>query len=906
MNTQASGKPHAGMQTSDIAITDPRILSSRYVAELHLNLKLMFPLILLIVMFIQPVIVNGQTNRYVAPDGQGSDSGNCSSTGNPCASIQYAIGLAAADDIIWLQEGIHTGAITINKNLTIKGIRKGNEWDLRAIIQAHQDFGAANSVTVTISGGDTHAVMDHVLIRHGVGTLGGGINVSGRLTLTDSGIIYNKGSGIFNTNAAHTYLDNVYIAQNEASFGGGIRSGGGSHTVLVVQNSTIEQNTTTGHGGGIYSGSGLVTIENSIIKKNSAVRDGGGIYYADGIHNMAVKDSEISNNVAGGNGGGIRVNNGTLHLDNSVVKNNTAKVEVNTSTPFNGGGGLYLRGPVTRYTITNSSILDNETTESGGGIYILQTSTSGSLPAQIRNTEISGNKAEDNGGGVVVADRALVFIGEGSAIANNMAGSNGGGIWTDHILEIQDTRISGNTADLAAAVYIDNSPVATINRARITGNTSRTFGTIGVINSTLTLSNSLISGNKMLESGGAGFAGIGGKIDVVNTTIASNHGTRAPVIISSPSPVTTLTNVIIWGNGEDSEQIRHGGLSGVMTIQSSIIEGGLTPETVVLLFPDNFELIDAGGNMSGDPELAAPLPASSAPTTGGVYRVMPDGAAVNAGLNEAVTSLHDLLGNARITGGIVDIGAYEYIDDESYTEFEIPENNRDYTFRDWMLGLRFTGIQLNNPVYLFVEEHDDEPEEPAFISPEPVKISRKRWVVTTTGGDFQEATISIRNASKLIDTEEPEPEPERLVIYRREKKGIGLFEPLQTTYNGLDDVVSAKISSFSEFIVGLTAETVSIREESTDEIPAMVQLEQNYPNPFNPETRISFGLPEAGPVRLEVFDLTGRRVAVLADAEMPAGMHTLRFNAAGLASGFYIARLTAGGTVQHRKMLLVR
>jgi hypothetical protein len=144
------------------------------------------------------------------------------------------------------------------------------------------------------------------------------------------------------------------------------------------------------------------------------------------------------------------------------------------------------------------------------------------------------------------------------------------------------------------------------------------------------------------------------------------------------------------------------------------------------------------------------------------------------------------------------------------------------------------------------------------------------------------------------------------VIYRREKKGIGLFEPLQTTYNGLDDVVSAKISSFSEFIVGLTAETVSIREESTDEIPAMVQLEQNYPNPFNPETLIRIGLPEAGPVRLEVFDLTGRRVAVLADAEMPAGMHTLRFNAAGLASGFYIARLTAGGTVQHRKMLLVR
>jgi hypothetical protein len=88
--------------------------------------------------------------------------------------------------------------------------------------------------------------------------------------------------------------------------------------------------------------------------------------------------------------------------------------------------------------------------------------------------------------------------------------------------------------------------------------------------------------------------------------------------------------------------------------------------------------------------------------------------------------------------------------------------------------------------------------------------------------------------------------------------------------------------------------------------PVAVRLHPNYPNPFNPSTTLRYDLDEPGPVRLEVFDLTGRRVALLADGPSPAGRHTVDFNATGLASGFYIARLTAGGAVQHRKMLLVR
>jgi photosystem II stability/assembly factor-like uncharacterized protein len=91
------------------------------------------------------------------------------------------------------------------------------------------------------------------------------------------------------------------------------------------------------------------------------------------------------------------------------------------------------------------------------------------------------------------------------------------------------------------------------------------------------------------------------------------------------------------------------------------------------------------------------------------------------------------------------------------------------------------------------------------------------------------------------------------------------------------------------------------------EIPMQVYLAQNYPNPFNPTTVIPFGLSEAGVVRLEVYNVLGQRVAVLlAGEQLAAGQHQVRFDARGLASGVYLARLQAGGVAVTRQMLLMR
>ena len=93
-------------------------------------------------------------------------------------------------------------------------------------------------------------------------------------------------------------------------------------------------------------------------------------------------------------------------------------------------------------------------------------------------------------------------------------------------------------------------------------------------------------------------------------------------------------------------------------------------------------------------------------------------------------------------------------------------------------------------------------------------------------------------------------------------------------------------------------------------LPQGFALEQNYPNPFNPSTVIPYQLPTAVPVRLEVFNLLGQRIATLVDEERPAGFHTAQWDATdavgqAVAAGVYIYRLMAGGEWHTRRMVLI-
>jgi hypothetical protein len=89
-------------------------------------------------------------------------------------------------------------------------------------------------------------------------------------------------------------------------------------------------------------------------------------------------------------------------------------------------------------------------------------------------------------------------------------------------------------------------------------------------------------------------------------------------------------------------------------------------------------------------------------------------------------------------------------------------------------------------------------------------------------------------------------------------------------------------------------------------LPAQSSLCQNYPNPFNPSTTISFELPLSTEVRLSVFDMLGREVLVLVNEGRNAGVHEVKCDGSGLASGVYFYKIQAGDFVQAKRMLVVK
>jgi hypothetical protein len=93
--------------------------------------------------------------------------------------------------------------------------------------------------------------------------------------------------------------------------------------------------------------------------------------------------------------------------------------------------------------------------------------------------------------------------------------------------------------------------------------------------------------------------------------------------------------------------------------------------------------------------------------------------------------------------------------------------------------------------------------------------------------------------------------------------------------------------------------------------PAALRLHPNQPNPFNPLTTLRFDLPAGGRVRLGVYDVAGRLVRTVLDADLPAGEHAALWDGRneqglGVASGSYLARLEAGGLRRTARLSLVR
>jgi photosystem II stability/assembly factor-like uncharacterized protein len=89
-------------------------------------------------------------------------------------------------------------------------------------------------------------------------------------------------------------------------------------------------------------------------------------------------------------------------------------------------------------------------------------------------------------------------------------------------------------------------------------------------------------------------------------------------------------------------------------------------------------------------------------------------------------------------------------------------------------------------------------------------------------------------------------------------------------------------------------------------IPKEYRLNQNYPNPFNPETKIKFGLPKSGAVRLNIYDITGKTIETLVNQNFNPGTYEVTWNASGYSSGVYFYKIETEGFSETKKLILTK
>ena len=92
----------------------------------------------------------------------------------------------------------------------------------------------------------------------------------------------------------------------------------------------------------------------------------------------------------------------------------------------------------------------------------------------------------------------------------------------------------------------------------------------------------------------------------------------------------------------------------------------------------------------------------------------------------------------------------------------------------------------------------------------------------------------------------------------------------------------------------------------SSEVPTKYYLSQNFPNPFNPETKIQFDIPKNSVVKIKVFNVEGRELAVLVNQILTAGKYTVNWNPSNIASGIYFYTIETENFRQSKRMVLLK
>jgi hypothetical protein len=685
---------------------------------------------------------------------------------------------------------------------------------------------------------------------------------------TDGGALSIEGTGTRITMA------NCVISKNAATTGGGIRANSG--TVVSIVNSTITGNSVSGSnaaGGGIYNSSAKIDVANSTISANTASgsgSDGGGIYNNAGTTTLT--NCKLTGNTAQSSGGGAYNNNGTLTFASCTISRNTT------------------------------------TAGDGGGVYNYQGTTN------LTNCVIVGNKASGRGAGV------LVYY-YGPAPMTNCT-------------------FYGNTAGTAGAVYSYYSTAFTVKNIIAWGNGPSPVQGVSATYSNIEQATGIYTGvgnfnlNPLFVDSAGGDFRLQPSSPCINmgdpTSPKDADGTNADIGANLGPEQGTGTSLlwlstVIGQPGGLSEVTVMGRFYSARSLQAAFLINEALIETVYVArhafgasenamaaahtYGDavtvyNGEVISLRVKFRDDaPPAVYPLRWVGHPFT------LIDETAADALVDDRIE-----LNEGAYYGDVTDDGALTSFDASTILQylvrrvFEIRferadvSNNGAVTAYDAALILH----KLINPLYMFPVQGGGFPKlasaTPRMLAFEPTDAGWAFAANDASGimaGDF---IFVLGNDSPVALA------GDGMFAYRQEGRTLYVsFVRTGGDGNALFSLVTA--SAAAPEIARISLNEGAIPTLAPE--PTPFSLSQNAPNPFNPGTTIRFTLPEAGQVRLAVYDITGSLVRVLTDGTTRAGTHEavwdgLDMDGRACASGLYVYRLAGAQGSVTRRMTLSR
>lgn len=327
---------------------------------------------------------------------------------------------------------------------------------------------------------------------------------------------------------------------------------------VLISGLTMREGDAERVGGAIYGsdGSGPLTIADSLVTESSAIEaepvgpfkyivgEGGGIA-ANYTGGLTITNTTVSNNAAGGRGGGVYAYDTDLAITDSTVTGNESVGASGKYSVFafgtGEGGGVYSDDGT--LTIESSRIIGNNAGE-GGGIYVDDTDETAASGVVISDSDINNNIALYEGGGVYLDSIDSPSRIERTTISENAALEEGGGVYLDSTdnggstaydasFTISESTISDNTAlDEGAGVYLDepDDPVV-IERTTIDSNFSASDGG-GVFlddtdaDGTLTIDESTVSGNEAENGAGVALYSPDDAVTIQNSTVSGNSAAQ--------------------------------------------------------------------------------------------------------------------------------------------------------------------------------------------------------------------------------------------------------------------------------------------------------------------------------------------------------------------------------------------